>query len=216
MTALSEAHGSDAATPWFEIVGPYYTATALTRLLGWTEEEVADAADTLHVLAVTTTDEVTLYPQFQIWRGQVVEASRRSATSATSIPRASIGTRSSQRRPAPVSTVCTSTSYVTPSPRSPWSPAHSTCTSCREPWGTRALPSQTRSMHTSSHATSAPTARRSRLTSRLPALRSLPCARSAVSASDSPSSILRTQQSSRATTPRAQLRDRQNTRRSSC
>lgn len=72
-TAPPDAHGKDAASAWSGIVGACYTATTLGRVLGYTEDEIAEAANSLHVLAVTTTDGITLYPQFQVWDGQVVD-----------------------------------------------------------------------------------------------------------------------------------------------
>lgn len=72
MTAFPEAHGNDAASPWAAVVGPCYTAAALARVLGLTEDEIADAGDALRLLALRTSDGVTLYPAFQIQDGEVV------------------------------------------------------------------------------------------------------------------------------------------------
>lgn len=69
MTALPEAHGNDAASPWAAVVGPCYTAAALARVLSLTRDEIADAGDALRLLALRTSDEATLYPAFQIQDG---------------------------------------------------------------------------------------------------------------------------------------------------
>lgn len=58
--------------PWAEIVGPCYTASSLSRTLGWTETAVVEAADSLALLKLTTDDGVDLYPAFQIWDGEPV------------------------------------------------------------------------------------------------------------------------------------------------
>lgn len=63
----------DELDPWAKIVGPCYTEASLARVLGWTEEEVRTAGETLHVLALETSDGVTLYPAFQIHDRQVVD-----------------------------------------------------------------------------------------------------------------------------------------------
>lgn len=63
----------DTVNPWAEIVGPCYTTSSIGRLLGLSEREVSDAAASLQLLALRTSDGMTLYPAFQIWDGQVVE-----------------------------------------------------------------------------------------------------------------------------------------------
>lgn len=58
---------------WADIVGPCYTASSLAHTLGWTESEVSTAAASFVVLEVVTSDEVMLYPAFQVWEGHLVE-----------------------------------------------------------------------------------------------------------------------------------------------
>ncbi|MCT1394659.1 hypothetical protein M4D51_02855 [Microbacterium sp. p3-SID338] len=59
--------------PWAEIVGPCYTRAALMRVLEWTEDELSTAVAALEILEVTTSDEVVLYPAFQVWEGRIME-----------------------------------------------------------------------------------------------------------------------------------------------
>lgn len=59
--------------PWAEIVGPCYTVASMARTLGWTETEVMDAGDALRLLRLHTSDDVYLFPAFQLHNGQVVE-----------------------------------------------------------------------------------------------------------------------------------------------
>jgi hypothetical protein len=63
---------SDELNPWAEIVGPCFTAASLARALGWEESDVAEAAASLTVLELRTSDDVLLYPAFQVWGGQLV------------------------------------------------------------------------------------------------------------------------------------------------
>lgn len=51
---------------WAEIAGPCHTPASMARVLGWEESDVRDAADQLLLLAVETSDGVTLYPAFQL------------------------------------------------------------------------------------------------------------------------------------------------------
>lgn len=67
------ANGPEDISPWAQVIGPCYTSAGIARVLGCTEREVADAVDSLRLLAVTTSDGVTLYPAFQVWGGRVVE-----------------------------------------------------------------------------------------------------------------------------------------------
>lgn len=64
---------AEEVNPWASIVGPCYTARSLARALGWAESEVTEAAATLTVLEVVTSDGVVLYPSFQVHRGRLVE-----------------------------------------------------------------------------------------------------------------------------------------------
>ena len=63
---------SDDPNPWAEIVGSCYTAASFARVLGWEESDVAEAAASLSVLELRTSDDVLLYPAFQVWDGQPV------------------------------------------------------------------------------------------------------------------------------------------------
>ncbi|MFB4349800.1 hypothetical protein [Microbacterium sp. CR_7] len=63
----------DGPTPWGEIVGPCYTVTSMARTLGWTETEVMEAGNDLRLLMLHTTDDVYLFPEFQLLDGKVVE-----------------------------------------------------------------------------------------------------------------------------------------------
>lgn len=63
----------DEPNPWAEVVRPCFTVTSMARTLGWTEAEVGDAAASLTVLEVTTSDGVVLHPSFQVRDGQLVE-----------------------------------------------------------------------------------------------------------------------------------------------
>ena len=56
--------------PWADIVGPCYTTASLARTLRWTTPESAEAAESLTLLKLTTSDGVELYPAFQIWDGR--------------------------------------------------------------------------------------------------------------------------------------------------
>jgi hypothetical protein len=58
------------ANPWADIVGPYYTPASLARALGWTEAKVNEAADSLALLRLTTSDGVECYPAFQVQDGE--------------------------------------------------------------------------------------------------------------------------------------------------
>lgn len=64
---------ADEVNPWAQIVGPCYTAASLARALGWTESDVAEAAASLRVLELTTSDVKVLYPAFQVHEGHLVE-----------------------------------------------------------------------------------------------------------------------------------------------
>lgn len=59
--------------PWANIIGPCYTRAAIARALGWTENEVSEAASSLRVLELLTDDDVLLYPAFQVRDGRLVE-----------------------------------------------------------------------------------------------------------------------------------------------
>lgn len=60
-------------SPWAQIVGPCYTVASMARTLGWTEDEVTEAARTLRLLMLVTEDDVHLFPAFQLHDGRVVE-----------------------------------------------------------------------------------------------------------------------------------------------
>lgn len=59
--------------PWADIVGPCYTVASIARVLGWTETDVRVAGEELRLLALVTSDGVTLYPAFQLEGTAVVE-----------------------------------------------------------------------------------------------------------------------------------------------
>lgn len=59
--------------PWARIIGPCFTPDSIARTLGWTREQVAEAAAALRLLELKASDGVTLYPKFQVRDGQVVE-----------------------------------------------------------------------------------------------------------------------------------------------
>lgn len=61
------------SNPWAAIIGPCYTPTSLARALGWSEAEVAAAAETLGVLELDTKEGALLYPAFQVREGKVVD-----------------------------------------------------------------------------------------------------------------------------------------------
>lgn len=63
-------------TTWAEIIGPCYTTSSMARALGWTEDEVFRAGDSLHLLALTTSDGTVLYPAFQLEDGLPVAGLR--------------------------------------------------------------------------------------------------------------------------------------------
>lgn len=65
--------GDEEPNPWAEIVGPCYTVTSMARTLGWTEADVMKAGDDLRLLRLRTTDDVYLFPAFQLHNGQVAE-----------------------------------------------------------------------------------------------------------------------------------------------
>ncbi|WP_136042445.1 MULTISPECIES: hypothetical protein [unclassified Microbacterium] len=63
----------ETSNPWAEIVGPCYTVASMARTLGWTEAEVLAAGESLRLLMLRTSDDVTLFPSFQLIEGKVVE-----------------------------------------------------------------------------------------------------------------------------------------------
>lgn len=63
-------------TTWAEIIGPCYTTSSMARALGWTEDEVFRAGDSLHLLALTTSDGTVLYPAFRLEDGLPVAGLR--------------------------------------------------------------------------------------------------------------------------------------------
>jgi len=63
----------EASNPWAEIVGPCYTVASMGRALGWTEAEVVAAGESLRLLMLRTSDDVKLFPSFQLIEGKVVE-----------------------------------------------------------------------------------------------------------------------------------------------
>lgn len=59
--------------PWAEIIGPCYTVSSMARALGRTEAEVVEAGEHLRLLMLRTTDDVLLFPKFQLLDGRVVK-----------------------------------------------------------------------------------------------------------------------------------------------
>lgn len=64
-------------SPWAAIVGPCYTVSSLCRILGASQEAVADAAAELRLLRLLTADGLDLFPAFQV-RGEQVHPDLRS------------------------------------------------------------------------------------------------------------------------------------------
>ena len=54
-------------------VGPCYTVAGMARTLGWTESAVLEAGNHLRLLMLPTSDDVPLFPAFQIVDGKVVK-----------------------------------------------------------------------------------------------------------------------------------------------
>lgn len=65
-----DEQSTNHVTPWADIVGPCYTSASLARTLGWTESKVTEAAESLALLRLTTSDGVDLYPAFQVQDGE--------------------------------------------------------------------------------------------------------------------------------------------------
>ena len=72
----------DKPNPWAKIVGPCYTVASMARTLEWTETEVMEAGSDLRLLMLHTSDDVYLFPSFQLPDGNIVErrATRRGPT----------------------------------------------------------------------------------------------------------------------------------------
>lgn len=62
----------EVSNPWAEIVGPCYTVASMARTLGWIEAEVIEAGDHLRLLMLRPSDDVRLFPAFQLLDGKVV------------------------------------------------------------------------------------------------------------------------------------------------
>lgn len=58
--------------PWADIVGSCYTSASLARTLGWTDSKVNEAAESIALLRLRTSDGVELYPAFQLLDGKPV------------------------------------------------------------------------------------------------------------------------------------------------
>jgi hypothetical protein len=63
----------DEPNPWVQIVGPCYTVASMARTLEWTETEVMEAGSDLRLLMLRTSDDVYLFPAFQLQDGNIVE-----------------------------------------------------------------------------------------------------------------------------------------------
>ncbi|RYF44348.1 MAG: hypothetical protein EOO27_43585 [Comamonadaceae bacterium] len=63
---------SQLSSPWPSVVGPCYTAPGIGKSTGMTATEVATATAQLELLALTTSNDVVLYPTFQVVDGAVV------------------------------------------------------------------------------------------------------------------------------------------------
>ncbi|PCE13569.1 hypothetical protein AUC47_07060 [Microbacterium sp. SZ1] len=63
----------DEPNPWAKIVGPCYTVASMARALEWTETEVMEAGSDLRLLMLHTSDDVYLFPSFQLQEGSIVE-----------------------------------------------------------------------------------------------------------------------------------------------
>lgn len=64
--------GDGEPNPWAAIVGPCYTVPSMARTLGRTEDEIIEAGDELRLLMLRTSDDVLLFPSFQLQDGEVV------------------------------------------------------------------------------------------------------------------------------------------------
>lgn len=60
------------SSPWPSAIGPCYTAHGIGKATGITAAEVATATAQLDLLALITSDDVVLYPTFQVVDGAVV------------------------------------------------------------------------------------------------------------------------------------------------
>lgn len=60
------------SSPWLSAIGPCYTAHRIGKATGMTAAEVAAATAHLDLLAVTASDDVVLYPTFQVVDGAAV------------------------------------------------------------------------------------------------------------------------------------------------
>ncbi|MBM3715518.1 MAG: hypothetical protein FJW64_07260, partial [Actinobacteria bacterium] len=63
----------ETENPWARVVGPCYTAEAIQRVLGIDRTERERATTELHLLTLTTSDNVVLYPAFQVDQGRLVD-----------------------------------------------------------------------------------------------------------------------------------------------
>lgn len=58
---------------WATIVGPCHTIASVARALGCTESEVRKAGEDSRLLMLRTSDDVLLFPAFQLHDGKIVE-----------------------------------------------------------------------------------------------------------------------------------------------
>ncbi|QDE34845.1 hypothetical protein FIV50_08590 [Microbacterium foliorum] len=63
----------DEPNPWARIVGPCHTVASMARTLERTETEVVEAGGDLRLLMLHTSDDVYLFPSFQLQDGNIVE-----------------------------------------------------------------------------------------------------------------------------------------------
>lgn len=63
----------DRSPTWAKIAGPCYTASGMADTVGWTDDQVIQAGEDLRLLAMRTSDDVVVYPAFQLHDGRVVD-----------------------------------------------------------------------------------------------------------------------------------------------
>lgn len=63
----------EAGNAWADVVGPCYTQESVQRVLGVTRSEVEQAACELRLVALPTSDNVVLYPAWQMLGDRVVD-----------------------------------------------------------------------------------------------------------------------------------------------
>lgn len=70
------ASAGGTTSQWSQAVGPCFTLASFIRVTGMRVDEVAAAVCERRVLALATSDGVTVFPAFQVVRGAVVQGLR--------------------------------------------------------------------------------------------------------------------------------------------